>query len=218
MTEQHTEEGQSIAEFGQRWSGWARILGTAIALAALLGVGTLFYDRVWQSKVLTYTVLPNYDLGDQVFSGLVIENRGRAPLHDIRVVLSDLGTNIEALNTPGAGEPIDVADGGEGHDNVRIEMPLLFPAKSFSIYMLTSEEIGLEQDRTLYVRARETAGVSAGESLLALETAILVAVAGALGGIVGSLYTSRQYERELERVRAVFQMAATHIRFMQEHE
>jgi hypothetical protein len=83
-------EQKGLAAFGKKWSGCARILGAGTALVAacitcagLLGVGNFLYNEVWQSKLLVYTVLPYYDLGGQTFTGLVVENRGRAPLTNV---------------------------------------------------------------------------------------------------------------------------------------
>ena len=64
---------KDLAGIGQRWSGWARIISTAITalafLVGLCGVGNLLYDRIWQRKELAYTILPTYNLGGQTFTG-----------------------------------------------------------------------------------------------------------------------------------------------------
>lgn len=150
---------RDFAAIGQRWSGWAKIVGTLIALAALLGFGGFFYNEVWQSKMLTYTILPSYDLGDQAFSGLVIENRGRVTLTGVQIVLSNLETPIEALNMPGAHEPVQVTSGGVGYREALIEMPRLSKGTSLSIYMLTSGVVTLEDQRTFLVSSKETIAV-----------------------------------------------------------
>jgi len=151
-------EQKDFAAIGQRWSGWAKIIGVVISLVALLGFGTFFYDEVWYKKELTYTILPTYDLGDQAFSGLVVENRGQVSLTDVQIILSDLEAPIEVLNMPGAHEPDQVVSGGEGQREVRIVMPRLSKGSSLSIYMLTSAPVTLEEEKTIFVSSRETVG------------------------------------------------------------
>ncbi len=155
-------EERDTAGFGQRWGGWAGIIGAVFGLLTLLGVGTFLYNEVWQSKVLTYTILPTYDLGTQAFTGLVIENRGRVPLTEVNIILSDLEAPIQALYMPSAHEPVQMVSGGVGEKEVFLEMRRLSTGASLSIYLLTSAPIALEEKQTFLVSSSETAGVSSG--------------------------------------------------------
>jgi hypothetical protein len=126
-------------------------------LTLLLG-GGFFYNNFYRQPRLTYTVLPNYDLGDIAFSGLVLENRGRVPLTDIELVVSDLEAPIRQLNLPGPHEEAAVASGGEGHSDLRLEMERLSTGSSLAVYMVTSDSITLAHGETFQVSAAETAG------------------------------------------------------------
>ena len=154
-------EQTDIASFSDRWGRWVSLLGVAISLAALLGFGSFFYNRIWASRVLAYAVLPTYELPDQAFSGIVVENRGRVPLTDVQVVLADLELPIQALNMPGAHEPASISTGGVGVTEALIEIPRLSEGASISIYLLTSEVVRLEEGITLFISSRETVGVAA---------------------------------------------------------
>jgi hypothetical protein len=179
------EEG--LAEIGQRWSGWAKILGTVIALIALLGGGSFLYNEVWQSKVLVYTILPNYDLGGRVFSGLIVENRGRVTLTEVQVILADLDTPIEALNIPGAHEPHEEVRGGIGQEELFIRMPRLSSGKSLPIYMLTANSISFNQD-SLMVSSHETVGKASTDSRLGSSEPILMILWFVFGMAISTLW------------------------------
>jgi hypothetical protein len=140
-----------------------KIGGFVIAVLGFLLGGGFFYNEIWKSKVLTYTVLPRYDLGDQVFSGLVIENRGRVPLTSLEIIFSNLDSDIDKLNIPGPHETLEVASGGEGKNELFIRMPRLSSGVSLAIYMLTSDTIYLEDGRTFRVTSKETVGVPVGK-------------------------------------------------------
>ena len=152
-----------IAEFGNRWSGWAKIVGSVVSILIFLGVGSFIYNEVWQKKSLTYTILPSYDLGEQAFSGLVIENRGRVPLTDVRIILTDLEAPIQALKMPGAHEPANIVDGGEGQNQLSIQLPRLSKGGSLSIYLMTSSAVKVVPGTNFLVVSGETAGESSAE-------------------------------------------------------
>jgi hypothetical protein len=140
-----------------------KIGGFVVALLGFLLGGGFFYNEIWKSKVLTYTVLPRYDLGDQVFSGIVIENRGRVPLTSLEIIFSNLDSEIDKLNIPGPHETLEVASGGEGEKELFIRMPRLSSGVSLAIYMLTSENIYLEEGRTFRITSKETVGAPVGQ-------------------------------------------------------
>ena len=164
-----------IAEFGNRWSGWAKIVASVVSILIFLGVGSFIYNEVWQKKSLTYTILPSYDLEEQAFSGLVIENRGRVPLTDVRIILTDLEAPIQALQMPGAHEPANIVDGGEGQNQLSIQLPRLSKKGSLSIYLMTSSAVKVVPGTNFLVVSGETVGESSAEpdkTLAAVESII----------------------------------------------
>jgi len=159
-------EQRDFASIGQRWSGWAKIIGTVVALAALFGFGTFFYNEVWQSKVLTYTILPTYDLGNQLFTGLVIENRGRVTLTNVQIVLSNLDAPMNSdPYMPGPHEPAELVSGGAGQIEGLIEMPRLSKGASLSVYILTSGTAELVEGKSFLVNSEETPAVASSQQV-----------------------------------------------------
>ena len=145
---------------------WLQIIGTVITIAGFFLGGGFVYNEVWKSKVLTYTVLPTYDVGGQVFSGLVIENRGRVPLTDVQTILTDLEAPIESLKMPGPHEPAQKVSGGEGQTELLIKMPRLSSgAPPLSIYILTSDTVKLDVGKTFFVSSKEVSGISSEQEI-----------------------------------------------------
>ncbi len=160
MSEETQTTNRDIAGIGERWKGWGTIASAIIAFVVLLLGGGFFYNEVWKSKVLTYTILPTYDLGNQAFTGLIIENRGRVPLTNIDIILSDLGASIRALHMPGPHEQAQILDGGVGQEKVHIQMQRLSQGASLAIYMLTDGPVTLQEKKTFLVSSHETVGVA----------------------------------------------------------
>lgn len=116
-----------VAEIGNTWSGWAKILATVFAGLTLLGAGGYVNTEIWQSKRLAYTIMPAEERQGHFSNGLTIENRGRMTLTDVQIIIGGLGVPIEAVQLPEVHQPATVVDGGEGFDHVRIDMPRLSP-------------------------------------------------------------------------------------------
>ena len=154
---------QVIGEGAMSKFDFIKVGGFIVAVLGFLLGGGFFYNEIWKSKVLTYTVLPRYDLGDQVFNGLVIENRGRVPLTSLEIIFSNLDSDIDKLNIPGPHETLELASGGEGENELFIRMPRLSSGVSLAIYMLTSENIYLEDGKTFQVTSKETVGAPVGQ-------------------------------------------------------
>jgi hypothetical protein len=76
----------TTASVGERWKGWAAIVTAAVAILAFVLGGGFLYQEVWKSKVLSFTALPLYEVRDQVFAGLVVENRGRVNLSEVKII------------------------------------------------------------------------------------------------------------------------------------
>ena len=172
-----------IAAFGDRWGGLAKVIGTVVTILIFLGVGSFIYNDVWQKKSLTYTILPSYDLGKQAFSGLVIENRGRVPLTNVLIILTDLEAPIQALQMPGVHEPANIVDGGEGQNQVRIELPRFSKEGSLSIYLVTNGVVNLTPGGNFLVTSAEIVAKSSTE----LENSslfVFAMLAGVLSGLI----------------------------------
>jgi hypothetical protein len=144
---------------------WFQIIGAVLALVTFLLGGGFFYNELWKSKILAYSVLPSYDLDDQVFSGLVIENRGRVPLTDVQVIFSNFEFPIEKLSIPGPHEPFKIVSGGEGRKNVSIEISRLSSGSPpLSIYILASGKLKLVEKETFLISSKEVVGMSGEEA------------------------------------------------------
>jgi len=177
-----------IAETGQRWAGWARIVGAGIAIIVFLLGSGFFYTEVWNAPVLSYTILPTYDLGSQAFSGVIVENRGRVVLTDVQVIIDDLDAPIEALNIPGPHEPANVEAGGEGERNLRIVAERLSTEASLPIYLLTGGPVELSED-TLLVAANETRGErNIGSNMGSIDADLVVSAIAVVIGLSGLAY------------------------------
>jgi hypothetical protein len=161
-------------EGGMSKFDFIKVGGFVLAILGFLLGGGFYYNEIWKSKVLTYTLLPRYDLGDQVFSGLVIENRGRVPLTSLEIIFSNLESDIDKFHIPGPHETLEVASGGEGENELFILMPRLSSGVSLAIYMLTPENIYLEEGKTFRVTARETVGVPVGQESSGGNTSIIL--------------------------------------------
>jgi hypothetical protein len=199
-----SEQGD-FASKGQKWSGWARIIGTVIGLAALLGVGTFFYNEIWQSKVLTYTLLPTYHLGDKFFTGLIVENQGRVPLTGVDIVLSGLDAPMDFdPYIPSPHEPAQLVSGGAGQKEATIHMPRLSRGHSCPIYILTPNEVQLREGETFLVSSDQTPAVEVTERTRKQEVSIyvLALLAMLLGGLIAFFgwRDRRKGQREIEEV------------------
>ena len=152
---------KDLASIGERWKGWGTIAGAIIAFAAFLLGGGFFYNEIWRSKSLTYTVLPTYDVGNQAFAGLVIENRGRVSLTDVDVILADLAVPIQMMNMPGAHEPAQVVSRGDGAEGETSDKSATFLTGNIPLNLPAdaSAPIGLQEPKTLLVKSNETGGI-----------------------------------------------------------
>jgi hypothetical protein len=171
----HTE-GSMSEEKGRGWEFWLKLVTTLVAVGGLFGLGTLFYEQVWRQKKLTYTVLPTYDLQNQFFTGLVVENRGRVNLTDVQIVISDLEAPMcSDPYMPGAHEPATVVSGGKNQTEALIELPRLSKGASLPVYILTPEEVRLEEGDTFHVSSSETPGVgTGGDGMIVLYSVLAV--------------------------------------------
>jgi hypothetical protein len=135
-----------------RWADIAKIAGTIISFFALFFGGNYFYSEVWNVSDLRYTVLPASDTEAAPFSGLVVENRGRAPAHEVEIILADLEYDIQGLQMPGPHEKANTTwNSGNPTNSARIQMERLSPGLPLSIYIRTSGPVTLAEGRTFTV-------------------------------------------------------------------
>ena len=165
-----------LSEFGKKWNGFAAILSVVIALLVFFGAGTYFYNQVWQSKALFYSIFPSLDLGTEYFNGFVISNGGQVTLTDVQIILSDLETNINQVNMPGAHESISIVSGGVGEDNISLSMKRLLKGDGASFYLLSDKPLNFEEGTTFYISSNETKAVSAEGYLNRLRVWVIVLV------------------------------------------
>lgn len=113
----------------------AKIVTAVVGIAILLLGGGWFYE-VWHAPDLVYSVLPTYEVGGQAFSGVVVENRGRATAHNVRISIANLGSTIDSIEVE-TSEPFQIEDGGRNKDRVTVFTDRLVSGASVTIYMLT---------------------------------------------------------------------------------
>ena len=120
------------------WSVSNTLSVIAMVVSILIAIfgGSWYYNEVFKSKELVYSVLPGYDMGDQYFTGVVVENRGKVTLTDVEVILSDLEAEIMKLNIPGPVQKYDIVKGGENSKELYLAMPKLSQQGSITIYLL----------------------------------------------------------------------------------
>ncbi len=164
-------------------------ISAAIALAALLLGGGWFWNNVWDVPDVRYTILPVYELNDQAFGGVVIENRGRSTARDVYILIKNLNTTIRRLKID-TDEPYKILEGGEGSDRVAISQDMLTAGLSTSVYLLTPEKISLSfEGKTLMVRSHKGLAHPSPSPETPSWNAILVGllIGFLLAGIIGFL-------------------------------
>ena len=167
------------------WIGKIRTSGkTSVALLAFLlssGFAYFVYENFVDVPDVVYAVLPTYELEDQSFSGLVVENTGRATAHEVRISLGDLRTTIEQASVQSE-ESWRQEGGGSGEATFVIWLDRMTRGSSVTIYLLT-EGAPLLVD--VDVRTDEGPGHAAGgQSIAALALPAL------LGAVLGGLLAS----------------------------
>lgn len=137
----------------------AKIVSAVVGIALLFLGGGWFYE-VWHASDLVHSVLPTYEVGDQAFSGVVVENRGRATAHNVRISIANLGSTIDSIEVE-TSEPFQIEDGGRDKDRVTVFTDRLVSGASVTIYMLTG--IPTSTGKEVTVTSDEGPGSSIGE-------------------------------------------------------
>jgi hypothetical protein len=167
---------------------WTHRIGgigrTIIALVGLLfgsGVFYFAYESFVNVPDVVYAVLPTYELEGLSFSGLVVENRGKATAHDVRMSLGRLGTTIEQTSVQSQ-ESWRQEGGGAGEATLAIWLDRMTTGSSVTVYLLTEKAPQLDG---LAVTTEEGPGrVAGGQSVAALILPVLFGMV--LGGGVAS--------------------------------
>lgn len=201
-------EQNNLNERIRRWAEWAKIITAVVAGVTLLLGGGFFYNEVWNAADLRYTFLPEYDLDNQVFSGIVLENRGRVPLTNVRIDMADIGSEIEKVNMPGAHEPVEIVSGGEGHSELHVLMPRLSSGASLPVYMLTQGPLVLGEN-TLLITSDEVGAkpsTTLGEYDVFIVGLLLLNLVAFAATLVFGEKQRRRKERATEELQAFLTM------------
>ena len=182
------------------WADVAKIVAAFVAVVvALVGSGFV-WNELWHIPDLRYTVLPTYEVGGQHFSGLILENRGRAAASGVLLKTSGLDAPIEALEIQ-SDELFAVREGGEGEVDVAVWLDRLTRGASITLYLLTSEDVEVEDSLSIMADngpAKPVGGDNSSSWDLWAGFALGFAFAGAVG------YTSQRlillrYKRRVRR-------------------
>lgn len=169
------------AEYKEKtnWNSW---ISVAIAFAALIFGGGYFYNEVWNAEIISYRILPPYEVAGTVFNGIVVQNDGRQAVTDLLILSADLPTVIDAIDTPGVHEPAMINDGGVGQSFFNITMPRLSSGSSISVFMIAEEDLLL--DKHIIVTSNEVVGKEAKDVSIAQYNRLLRFSYGYLGFIL----------------------------------
>ena len=180
-----------VDRLGQ-WANVAKIVAAVAVVITLVLGGGFFYSEIWNVSDLRYTILPTYDAKDMVFSGLIVENRGRAPVRDVDIILTDLEHDISLLHMPGLyGKQADTDwDPNNPRNGATVEMERLPEGSSLPIYLLTSSPITLGEGKTFAISSNRGKAKPSSERgrlitiLSAAATAVNLAMVAAGGALL----------------------------------
>ena len=165
-------------------SPWERIktivgIGSlAVALLVFALGGGFVYQNLINVPDVLYTVLPIYPLEDQSFGGLVVENRGRATAHDVRIGLGQLATAIEQASVQ-SDESWRQESGGSGKQTLVLWLDRMTAGSAVTVYLLTERAPYLDD---VSVTTEEGPGrLSAVESRVSFQLVLLGAICLLLG-------------------------------------
>lgn len=147
---------------------WLQVIPIILGILTFLFGGGYFYNNFVNRPILAYTLLENYDLGSQYFSGVVIENRGNKNQTSISIIISNLSSEITAINFPGTHESLSITSGGAKNNAITIEMPRLSAGKSLSVYLISSQPMNFN-DSNILLSSMETVGQPSSEIVSAIN-------------------------------------------------
>ncbi len=179
-------------------NNWLSIVPIIISLIIFL-FGTGFLLKIFYRPILTYTIIPNYDLGSQYFSGVLIENKGRQNETDINIYFSSQNSEIGSIVFPGLHEDIEIIEGGSGKNFARIVMPRFSSRKSMSIYILSTNPINLDDSNILISSNETVAQPSNSNPLVQTIVSVFLGVISSLSATFSIMSTHSLSERVKKR-------------------
>lgn len=117
------------------------ILGILLLVIAALAVSE-FVARRPHTPGLVYLVLPPYEVPDLlVAAGVVVENRGGAPAHQVRISLTYPGVTPQRFRHLQVLSDVEyvLASGGENESFVTLTVGTLNPDQKLIIYFTSSD-------------------------------------------------------------------------------
>jgi hypothetical protein len=135
---------------------WLLVAVVLVAVAA----AALYY---WQTRQnipqLTFTQLPPYEIPDVILiSGVLVENRGRRPAPNIKIVIEfsgDPAPMIHHMYVAGS-EPAVLRSGGERHTFANISAKQLRPRGKLVVYWAAAQNVQPRIEVTSYQPTQET--------------------------------------------------------------
>jgi hypothetical protein len=113
-----------------------------IFVAAFLTL-MLYWQREINIPHLTFTALPPYDVPDVILvGGVIVENRGRAPAHNVKVEVSydaEGSVRIQHMHVESE-EPYILRGGGEQFNFATIRLRELRPHNKLFLYWAAGQE------------------------------------------------------------------------------
>ncbi len=129
-------------------------------LAALREALQPLADRLSWSKPaeseLRYTILPPYEIpGLIVVTGLLVENRGAEPAHNVRVNISYEDTSVAMIHHMQvvSDEDYVLRGGGEQYRFATIRLRQMSPGSKLFVYMATADTVSPQVRISTYERA-----------------------------------------------------------------
>lgn len=165
----------------RNWWSYVSKLSTIVSLLTFLLGGGFCYKQFF-SPDLRYTILPVYEVSPSIFSGIILENRGRRPAEDVWVNLSLAPARIEQVRIK-TQEQYEIKRGGQpGDSHIAVSIPRIVQQSSFAIYFVTSQRPQLDHESVLVSSKAGRARESSAPSMRGRE----LFYAGMLGGIVAA--------------------------------
>lgn len=118
----------------------------------------LSWSRPTPESDLSYTILPPYEIpGIIVITGLLVENRGAEPAHNVRINVSYDGTSVSIIHHMQvmSDENYILRGGGERHAFATIRLRQMSPGSKVFVYMATSDTVAPEVKVSSFEKAGE---------------------------------------------------------------
>jgi hypothetical protein len=155
-------------------------------LAFFVGGATLLQWYTRPRLVYSYSARPEYDSfnAEGLFT-LIVENRGRAPAHQVVIKVSDLGSDIAGQVTDSE-ETAVIIEGGKGHRLVRLQLQRIMGDSTVWAWIYTESFAPYAQ---LYIASDQGRAEPAPYELPQAKTVSQLALTFGLGLLVGVMFT-----------------------------